>query len=73
MFADAGLADAIVGAAFATAVGAWEATCADAAEKESATRSTVEIVSWYFIFPRLVLLRTGNRELRTVLKKKGRV
>src|SRR5208337_891665 len=58
--------------ALAKAVGAWEATWAEAAE--NATKSTVQTGSWYFIFPRLVPLRTENRELRTefrIRKKRG--
>src|ERR1035441_6916838 len=62
--ADGGTAEVWGVFAFATAVGAWEATWADAAV--SATRSTAQIESWYFIRPRLPILSKTESE-----KKKG--
>src|SRR5271157_5525036 len=51
---------------FATAVGAWEATWAEATEgateNDSATSSSAEMGSWYFIFPRLPILSKTESE-----------
>src|ERR1035441_4062702 len=58
--ADGGTAEVWGVFAFATAVGAWEATWADAAV--SATRSTAQIESWYFIIPRLPILSKTESE-----------
>src|ERR1019366_3173976 len=60
----AGACEAVV---FATPVGAWEATWAEATENESATRSNAQIGSWYLMVPRLL-----NSFADCIRKKKGR-